>query len=228
MRPSTDTAAARRAGLTAAVAFWVAAVVFVADLSVLSGWVSAAQARPDPDPVPTLAPTVVPTTEPLPSVTPSAAPTVPTPPPPVEMIDTQLETGAVVRFPGTAQRSEQLIDVAGVPATLVLYSLTNADESHFSIGVIEYPAGIDLSDPAVILLGSVSGAAGNVGGRIVDKSAVRLEDAPAITFEIEVGAVRVHGRNVLDGRVLYTQSVSFTGDSPPPHTHDFFASLQLP
>ena len=214
MHPTIENAAARRAGLISAVAFWAAAVMFVADLSVLSGWVSAAPARTPPVSVPTTAPIV----DPGPTVAPTRAP---------EQVAQRMNTGARVLFPGKAQRSEQLIDVGGIPTTLVLYSVTTADGAHFSIGVIEYPPQIDLSDPAVNLLGSVSGAAGTVGGRIVGKTSVLVGDAPAITYEIEAGTVRLRGRNVLDGRHLYTQSVAYQG-SIPPRTRDFFGSFRLP
>ena len=227
MRPTVEHAAFRRAGLVSAVAFWAAAVMFVADLSVLSGWVSAAPpVDTPPGTVPVTAPTAPATTAPTSAPAPRPAPTQ-TGTPAVEPVVQRLDTGVQVLFPASPQRSEQLIEIGGTPATLVLYSFTTPDGAHFSVGIVEYPPQIDLSDPAVNLLGSVSGAAGAVGGRIVKRSSVLVGDAPAITYEIEARSVRLRGRNVLDGRHLYSQSVAFQG-APPPHTRDFFSSFRLP
>ena len=214
MHPTVENTAARRAGLISAVAFWAAAVMFVADLSVLSGWVFAASAW--------TAPVATPATDPATAPVPTA-PTVP----PAGLVAQQFGTGARVLFPGNAQRSEQLIDVGGTPTTVVLYSITTAAGAHFSVGVIKYPPQTDLSDPAVNLLGSVSGASGTVGGRIVSKTSVLVGGAPAITYQIEARSVSLRGRNVLDGRHLYTQSVAYQG-AIPPHTRGFFGSFRLP
>ncbi len=213
--------------VTAAVAFWIAAVLFVADVSLLSGWLlsqpAAAQpAPPDPAATTEAVPSVVPTPAPTPSLTPFS---------PLEPVaadpDVVLDGGATVTFPGSPTRTDELVEVGGKEAVLSLHTLTTPDDSTYSLGVIAYPDSVDLGDPAVNLLASVSGAAGNAGGRVVDQNVIKFGDALAVAFDVETPSVRLRARNVLDGRRLYSQTVAYTGDEEPAEADAFFKSFSL-
>lgn len=210
MHPFAQERADRYAGIAAALAYWVAAVVFVAGVSLLSGWL--------PQPPATAAPT--PTQAPP---QPTSRPT----PTAVSEVEQLLETGASVVFPAPVERSERLVDISGVEATVVVYSASTAGGATYNLAVVEYPPHVDLSDPAVNLLSSVSGAAGSVGGRVVAQTPRVVQGTPAVVFEIEIDDVRLQGRNLLHDRHLYTQNVAYEG-APPDDVRDFFRSLELP
>ena len=208
--------------VTAAVAFWIAAVLFVANLSLLAGWLSQpAAALPAPTPPdPTEAP-VVGAAETLPA---TLEPFVPAAGDGSALV---LDGGATVTFPGSSARTDEFVELEGEEVVLALHTFTAADESTYSVAVIEYPESVDLSDPAVNLLQSVSGAAGNAGGSVVDQEAVVIDGAPAITFEIATPSARVPARNVLDGRRLYSQTVAYAGEVAPDDAEAFFDSFGL-
>jgi len=188
--------------LAAVVAFWLVVVVLVTSVSVAYGWVpdAAGTARPAPSPADT--------TEP-------AGP-----------VAVTLPDAAVVVFPRPPSRDEQLVDVAGTETPLTLYSVADTDGTTFSAGAITYPDTVDVDDPAVNLIGSVSGAAANVGGRVIAQEITVYQGAPAAEFEIEANGVRLLARNVLDGRRLYTLSVAFRGEAPAA-AEAFLESLDL-
>lgn len=205
MQTTAQAQAAHAVRLMAAVGFWLMAVLFVADVALLTGWLGGGPAA--------AAPTEVPAATPWPS---------PAPRPETLAVD-----GATVQFPAPAATSVQVLDVAGAEATLTLHSATVEEETTFNLGVIDYPDSVDLSDPAVNLLASVSGAAGSAGGRIVEQDVIVFQGAPAVTFRIETPAVRVAGRNVLVNRRLYTQNVAYRGVNDPPGAKAFFDSFAL-
>ena len=180
------------------------AVVFTTGVAVLSGWLPATAAASA-----TLTPT--------PTVAASASPT-----PDVVFVD-----GAAVEFPLPATSSTQTLDVAGAAATLVTHTATDERGTTFNLGVIDYPDSVDLSDPAVNLLASVSGSAGNVGGRVLQQKVTTFRGQPAVTFRIETPAVRLAGRNVLVGRRMYAQNVAYRGLDDPPGAREFFDSFEL-
>ena len=205
MQTAAQIQAAHVVRLLAAVAFWLMAVLFVANVAVLFGWLASPVAA---------APSVAGTPEPMASASEDGPVT-------VEF------GGASVVFPAPVSRSTQLLDVAGAEATLTLHSTTDDEATTFNLGVIEYPDAVDLSDPAVNLLASVSGAAGNAGGRIVEQDVTVFEGAPAVTFRIETPTVRLAGRNVLVDRRMYAQNVAYRGVNDPPGANDFFDSFSL-
>ena len=178
--------------MTAAIALGAVAVVFAADLSVLYGWLpdAAPALTPDPEPVTSLSGPSEPTAEttPAPIPVPTSTPT-----PDLTQPEITLESGASVAFPVPPQRSVELIVIQQLEATLVRYSATTADGTTYSLGLIEYPIAVDVSDPAVNLLGSVSGAANNVGGRVARQRPVRVQGAPAIAFLIKAKSVDLAG-----------------------------------
>jgi hypothetical protein len=209
--------------LTAAVAFWAAAVLFVADVSLLSGWLLAEPATAQPAPAvehneeTTNSPSPLPAPKPTSSLAPAADdPTV------------ALEGGATVTFPAAPTRSDKFVEVEGEDVPLTLYTLTDDDETTYTVAAIQYPLSVDVSDPAVNLLASASGAAGNAGGQITNQDFLEVSGAPAVDFSIETATVRLRARNVLDGRRLYSQTVAFSATGDPPKADDFFDSLQLP
>ena len=212
--------------VTAAVAFWIAAVLFVANLSLLSGWLSQPAAAL---PAPSFPPSTPSQTE---------APILgagETPPATLEPFvpaegdgsAVVLDGGATVTFPGSSARTDEFVEMAGEEVVLALHTFTAADETTYSVAVIEYPEAVDLSDPAVNLLQSVSGAAGSAGGTVVEQEAKAVDGAPAIAFEIKTAAAHVQARNVLDGRRLYSQTVAYAGDVAPEDAAAFFDSFAL-
>ncbi len=196
------------AGLTAAVAFWTAAVIFVAAVSTVAGWL----APPDVAAVTDASHSPPRSTEPL-GDAPSG--------------ETFLVGGGVVTFPVPADRREQPTDVAGTEVTLVLYEASQRDVT-YTVGVIEYPADVGLGDPVVNLIASVSGAAGNVGGRVATQRITTYDAFPAVEFEIRTTGVRLAGRNVLVGRRLYLQNIAFPDGEKPEGADAFFASFEPP
>lgn len=214
--------------VTAAVAFWIVAVLFVANVSLLSGWLLAdpATALPGPSAEPSASPTA--TSPPEPSEpSESAAPNEIASP--LEPVAGQvlLDGGAAVTFPGPATRSERFVEIEGEDVALSLHTMTDEDDTTYSVAVIEYPPAVDLSDPAVNLLSSVSGAAGSAGGSVVDQNVFVFEGVPAVEFEIETPNVHLLARNVLAGRRLYSQTVAFSSKKAPEAAEAFFDSFEL-
>lgn len=199
----------------AAVGFWVVAVLFVADVSLLSGWLVVAPAGAQAAPAPAA------------SATPTEAPSAPAAPPSAGP-STVTEGTATVAFPGPATRSEQVLSIAGAPTPLIQHS-AEAGGAAYNLGVVEYPAEVDVSDPAVILLASVSGAAGTTGGQVIEQDLGLFRQRPSVEFVLDTETVRLTGRNVLVGRQLYQQSVAYPlGAAEPSEAQPFFESLRLP
>lgn len=214
--------------VTAAVAFWIVTVLFVANVSLLSGWLAgSAAAEPSPEPVPPPPASDAPSD----AAAVGQAPTVQlTPFAPLEHTDTaqtELDGGAVVTFPGPADRTDEFVEVDGEDVVVSLHSFVDDDEATYSVAVIEYPGSVDLSDPAVNLLQSVSGAAGNAGGRVTSQDGVVVDGAPGIEFTVETASVRVVARNVLAGRRLYSQTVAHAAGDAPEDAAAFFDSFAL-
>lgn len=208
MQTAAQVQAAHTRRVTAAVAYWLMAVLFVANVAVLAGWLASPVAAAPPH-----------------AHTTAEAPT-PTPSPSDGPVTVDLG-GASVQFPAPVEQSTQILDVAGAEATLTLHSTTDDEATTFNLGVIDYPDAVDLSDPAVNLLASVSGAAGNAGGRIVEQDVSVFQGAPAVTFRIETPTVRLAGRNVLVDRRMYAQNVAYRGVNDPPAANEFFDSFSL-
>lgn len=202
--------------VAAAVAFWAAAVVFVADVSLLSGWLLAEAAVAVP-PAPIVEPS------PTPLVTPTPEPT------PIDdgPITVDLEGDAEITFPLTPSESEYDIEVGGIDTPSTQHTVNDGQGATYTVGTIEYPATVDVSDPAVNLLASASGAAGSAGGQITEQDVTVYEGAPAVEFKIATASVTVAARYVLDGRRLYATSVAYTGESPPVDAQLFLDSLRL-
>lgn len=215
--------------VTAAVAFWAAAVLFVTNVSLLSGWLSgpaAAQPVPAEESVGSPEPSPIPTPTEFPSPVVSLTPFTPLDEAAQEP-DVELDGGATVTFPAAPTYSDEIVEIDEEDVVLSLHTLAEADGSTYSMGVIEYPESVDLSDPAVNLLSSASGAAGTAGGAVSDQDVLVFQGAPAIEFDIETSSVRVRARNVLHGRRLYSQTVAYTGDDEPAGVDDFFDSFKL-
>lgn len=210
--------------VTAAVAFWIVAVLFVADVSLLSGWLLAqpAGALPVPAEEASASPSVRPSPSPQPSASPSPAEA------PTDDPEVLLDGDATVTFPSAPSRSDRFVEIEGEDVALSLHTMTDDDETTYSLAVIEYPASVDVSDPAVNLLSSVSGAAGSVGGQVTSQDVYVFDGVPAADFEIETPTVRLRARNVLAGRRLYSQTVAYNGDTPPAQADAFFDSFELP
>jgi hypothetical protein len=189
----------------AAVAYWAAAVLFVADVAVVQGW---------------LGPAAVVAQEPNPATATEQA----TPPGPTTVT---LAGGAEVTFPAPPTESSQILLIAGSDTMLRLHAAEGSDGTTYNMGEIEYPPQVNLTDPAQNLLASVSGAAGNVNGRIVDREVTEYQGVPAVEFTVEADDVRLRARHVLDGRRLLAQNVAYRG-AEPDEADDFFDSLQLP
>lgn len=219
--------------VVAAVAFWAVAVLFTANLSLLSGWLpnDAAAAQPpavavsdapSPEPSPSPSPSASPTPSPTPS--PTATPTPIAPGPETVLLDA---TGTTITFPGPAATSQNIIEVAGVGTPAEQHVMTDADGATYTVGVIEYPVQVDVSDPAVNLLASVSGAAGSAGGRVTAQDVNVYQGAPAVDFTLTTGSVDVRARYVLQGRRLYAASVTYATGLPPVDAQSFLDSLEL-
>jgi hypothetical protein len=174
-------------------------VLLVADVAVVYGWVAPLAVAVDPD---------QPAAEPVP-------------------VEVTLVGGAVVTFPTMPQDSTQVLRIAGSDALLRLHSAQTADGATYNMGVIDYPPQVNLSDPAQNLIASVSGAAGNVGGRVVEQEVTLYRGAPAVEFLVEAQDVRLRARHVLEGRRLYAQNVAYRGLTEPPDAAAFFRSLRL-
>lgn len=202
MRAGVDGAVTRRRA--AAVGYWAVAVLLVTNVAVVYGWL---------DPVPPADVVDVPGPGPSPSPTP---------------VDVTLADGAVVTFPSEPIESNQVLRIAGSDALLRLHTAQGADGTTYNLGEIDYPPQVNLTDPATNLIASVSGAAGNVSGRVVEQDVTTYQGAPAVEFVIEAADVRLRARHVLDGRRLYAQNVAYRGEEEPDDADSFFASLRLP
>jgi hypothetical protein len=210
VQTTTRIQAAHAVRVMAALGFWLAAVLFVVNVSLVTGWLGSADAADD---------AVAAVDQPTPA--PVETPTLDSGP---ELVDLG---SATVEFPAPATRTSQVLEVAGTEATLDLHSTTLDDGTTYNLGVIDYPERVDLTDPAVNLLASVSGAAGSAGGRIAEQDVTVFSQAPAVTFRIDTPGVSLAGRNVLVGRRLYTQSVAYRGVNDPEGASEFFDSFEL-
>lgn len=197
----------------AMLAFWLAAVLFVIDVSLLSGWLSsdvAAAQSPAPAPAQSELPRPV-------AIDPSED----------ALLQVALDGGATITFPLPPSQSQEVVDFAGENAALILHAATAPDETTYNVGVIEYPLTVDVSDPAVNLIASVSGAAGSAGAQITTQQVTTYQDRPAVEFTLDAPSATVLARNVLVGRRLYAASVAFSGVQPV-DARDFLDSLELP
>ena len=185
----------------AALGFWVAAVLFTTNVAILQDWVATPSVAAQGQSV----------------AQPPSGPTTIT-----------LDTGATVEFPQPPTRSEQILQVAGADVVLVLHSAQGLDGATYNLGTIEYPPQVNLDDPAANLIASVSGAAGNVGGRVLDQTVTVYQGAAAVEFRVEAADVQLTARHVLHGRRLYAQNVAYRGEEAPPETTAFFTTFQLP
>lgn len=204
--------------VAAAVGFWAVAVLFVADVSLLSGWLTTdAVAAPSPNP------TAVPTdpTEPAEVATPTEAAS---PQPETVLLDA---TGTTITFPAPPRSSQSTIEIAGVDTPTEQHLLTGAEGVTYTVGVIEYPVQVDVSDPAVNLLASVSGAAGSAGARVSAQDVTVYQGVPAVEFTLTTGSVDVQARYVLDDHRLYAASVTHTTGDLPDDAQAFLDSLEL-
>ena len=196
-------------------------MLFVADVSLLSGWLTTdAVAAPALPPAPAAS-------EPSESATPSGGVTptqAPSPQPEVVLLDA---TGATITFPAPPRSSQQTIDVAGVDTPAEQHLLTAPDGVTYTVGVIEYPVQVDVSDPAVNLLASVSGAAGSAGARVSAQDVTVYQGVPAVEFTLTTGSVDVRARYVLDDHRLYAASVTHTTGELPDDAQAFLDSLEL-
>lgn len=199
----------------ATLAFWLAAVLFVIDVSLLSGWLSTEGAAAAAQ---------------MPTASPTAAPTEPiaTPSPTPVGGEVALDGGAAISFPEPPTQTQEIVQTAGGEAVLVTHAATAADETSYNAGVIEYPPAVDVSDPAVNLIGSVSGAAGESTARIAAQEIVTYDGSPAVEFTLEKPGATVLARNVLVGHYLYLTSVTFVAGADPSEAEDFLDSLDLP
>ena len=203
MRASSDGAVAARR--TALVGYWVATVVFVAGVAVLQGWIAPLGSAV---PAPGLGGDA--TESPESTATPVT-----------------LHGGATVTFPAGPEESMQFLEIAGSEVVLRLHSATAGDGATYNMGVVTYPPQVNLADPATNLLASVSGAAGNVNGRVVRQEVTLYQGAPAVEFLVEADDVQLLARHVLDGRRLYAQNVAYREADEPAAADDFFDSLEL-
>ena len=208
--------------VVAAVAFWAAAVLFTANLSLLSGWLPSDAAAAPPAVAVSEAPSPEPSATPSPSPTPVPSPTGLAPE--IVQIDA---TGTTITFPGPPATSQNIIEVAGVDTPAQQYVMTDSDGATYTVGVIEYPVQVDVSDPAVNLLASVSGAAGSAGGRVTAQDFTVYQETPALDFALTTGSVDVRARYVLQGSRLYAASVTYTTGLVPVDAQLFLDSLEL-
>ena len=189
-------------------AYWAAAVLFVADVAVVQDWLG---------PPPPTSDLPAPEASPTATATASAEPVATT---------ITLSGGAQITFPAQPEESSQVLLIAGTDTILRLHTAEGSEGATYNMGEIEYPPQVNLSDPAQNLLASVSGAAGNVNGRIVDRDVTEYQGAPAVDFTVEAEDVRLRARHVLDGRRLLAQNVAYKG-AEPEEADAFFDSLQL-
>ena len=174
-------------------------MILVADVSVVYGWLPADVAITPPEPA-------------------EAGPT------PVT-----LDGGAAVVFPTAPTPTDQTLIVAGSEVLLRLFTAQGADGATYNIGSIDYPEQVNLSDPAVNLIASVSGAAGNIGGRVVGEPRITVfSGSPTVDFTVVADDVRLRARHVLVGRRLYAQNVAYRGAVEPAEADAFFDSFELP
>lgn len=204
MSGSADGAMTRRRA--AVVAYWAAAVLFVADVAVVQEWLGPPVASVD---------VADPTASPTPNATEG----------PVETTVT-LTGGARLTFPDEPVESSQVLLIAGTNTVLRLHTAEGPDGTTYNMGEIEYPPQVNLNDPVTNLIASISGAAGNVDGRIVARDITEYQGAPAVDFTVEADDVQLRARHVLDGRRLLAQNVAFRG-AEPDDADDFFDSLEL-
>ena len=224
MSMQARSAAAHARRVTAALAFWLAAVLFIIDVSLLSGWLPNEVAAAASEPVDQAS--LPPATEPAVVVESET----PTPPPlsPAGGVDVALDGGATITFPQPPAQSQEIVQIREDEAVLVVHTATAADETTYTVGVIEYPDSVEVSDPAVNLIGSVSGAAGNSNAQVTMQKVKYYDDAPAVEFTLETPGTTVLARNVLVGDRLYTTSVSFNTGADPSDAEAFLDSLNLP
>lgn len=204
MSGSADGAMTRRRA--AVVAYWAAAVLFVADVAVVQEWLA-------PPPASTEA------------SDPAAQTTADATEGPAETTIT-LAGGARLTFPDEPTESSQVLLIAGTDTILRLHTAEGPDGTTYNIGEIEYPPQVNLSDPVTNLIASISGAAGNVNGRIVERDITEYQGVPAVDFTVEADDVQLRARHVLDGRRLLAQNIAFRG-AEPDDADDFFDSLEL-
>ncbi len=109
-----------------------------------------------------------------------------------------------------------------------LYQHRAEDGSVWQVFFTEYPKSADLSNEENFLLNSIKGTESSINGKIVSSNSTKYQGLPAIDYLIYLENEKYYfkGRNILDGRKLYSV-VYIYDDGKEVSSEKFFSSFKI-
>lgn len=131
-----------------------------------------------------------------------------------------------VAMPGQPIARTKSLSASGVPLTSTYYVVTGSDACVYTVGFIDYPAQLDLSNASVVLQGAVDAQAHATDGAIMSGQITTHQGLPAIEFAIGLPAAagQFRGLDVLDGNTIYDLAVVIPASHSPSLTVQHFES----
>lgn len=135
------------------------------------------------------------------------------------------QPGFSVGFPEEPTAASQ--DIPDIPGLVALTWSVDSGDNARSLALVDYPADVQLGDPATVLAGARDGAVANIpGGTLTESSETTVDGRPAIDLVATVDGGTYRSRIVLDGRRLYQLITAGSDDRQAEHDA-FAASLRL-
>lgn len=131
-----------------------------------------------------------------------------------------------VAMPGQPIARTKSLSASGVPLTWTYYDVTGSDACAYTVGFIDYPAQLDLSNASVVLQGAVDAQAHATNGAVMSGQITSHQGFPAIEFAIRLpaDAGQVRGLDVLDGNTIYDLILVIPASDSPSLTLQHFES----
>jgi hypothetical protein len=129
-------------------------------------------------------------------------------------------------FPSEPVQQKQSVPTDAGSFELRTYLVASGSVALY-VGVCDYGAAANGSDPDAVLEGARNGAVTNVHAHLVNSKKVTLGIYPGVAFEAEAEGAHLFGRIYLVGTILYHAFVAGPSDQPFPGTTKFLDSFQL-
>lgn len=144
--------------------------------------------------------------------------------------------GFSAEFPGPPKPDQRNVSVRGANVAAHLLVLDARGRHSFGLLYADYPASIDVSNPAAVLDGAAKGSAGSIKGTLARATPGTALGHPSVDYLITVsertvngkkfGALVIRGRSILLDHRLYSLLVGTPKDDPTDFRR-FVASFRL-
>jgi hypothetical protein len=134
--------------------------------------------------------------------------------------------GFSASFPFEPVQQKQSVQTGAGAFELRTYVAANPSVALY-IGVCDYGAAAQGSDPDAVLEGAKNGAVSNVSGHLISSKRIMLGTYPGVAFEADSQGSHFFGRIYLAGTMLYQVFVAVQPGQTYPETARFLDSFQL-